>query len=66
MTTTDDEARVTDEAGGKFAACWYCDEPSMERKSDPEGRERDVCEVCADDLRRGDELDRWYAEWRER
>jgi len=46
--------------------CWYCEAPATERRkeraADAAGSERDVCEQCADDLRRGDELDRRAAD----
>ena len=42
--------------------CWYCERPAVERRkerlSDKPGTERDVCEQCAEDLRKGDELAR--------
>lgn len=42
--------------------CWYCERPSVERRTtrhmDSPGFCVDVCEECADDLRKGDEADR--------
>jgi|KBSSwiStaDraftv2_1062776.scaffolds.fasta_scaffold00267_35 protein-arginine kinase activator protein McsA len=40
--------------------CWYCERQSVERRkeklTDKPGTERDVCEQCAEDLRKGDEM----------
>lgn len=58
------EVVVEDVLCRKCAApvCWYCDAPATERRKerakDAPGSERDVCERCAEDLCRGDELDR--------
>jgi hypothetical protein len=49
-------------SAGKPESCWYCERPAVERRKenlyDKPGTERDVCEQCAEDLRRGDELER--------